>query len=250
MNRRWRKLRRDTNIPIVLPVPHDSLFDGPIEQGIGVLPVIVKVRQPDVVVKAGGLPRHAMGVKADESRHLLDAIMSVAQAADLDTRLTPHKRRPFKDRVAGLKDPRTRANPLHIPRHIQHQLKIVVFREAGARIEIAVLCRQFTATLHKVLVVRDGGRVDDEIGVLQRLRAVQRALEPQTRPQILNVALSKAVDHVEPFLVDVHQRDRAVPEALCQAQVLDQTQGEDHTPSTDNGDFNIGHRRSLQRNRS
>jgi len=137
--------------------------------------------------------------------------MTVAEATDLDTRLTPRKHGPFKDTAASLKDPRIRANPLHTLRHSQHQLKIVAFREAGVRIEIAVLCHQYPATLHQVLVVRDGGRIDHEIGILQGLRAVQRALGPHTAPQILSVALAQTVGNVEPLLVDVHQRDRAVP---------------------------------------
>ena len=88
-----------------------------------------------------------------------------------------------------------------------------------------------------VMVALDVSGVDDEIRILQGRSAIGRALETQVCTPLGCVADSELVNHLQPFLVDIHEADPAAGQALRQTEVFDQTKRELRASRSDDADF-------------
>ena len=80
-------------------------------------------------------------------------------------------------------------------------------------------------------------RGDDALRVLQRLAAVERGHDLGGVLAVRHNALAGAADDVEPFGVDVHQRDRGVGEGRVRQKVADEFAGEAEAAGSDEGYF-------------
>ena len=77
-------------------------------------------------------------VKPQDAGDFIDAIVTVAQPADLDAGLTRHQGAAFIDRVARLNQPGVGADCFDITGDIEHQLQIAVVAKADTAIIVAM----------------------------------------------------------------------------------------------------------------
>ena len=93
--------------------------------------------------------------------------MPVAKTADVDRGISRHGGRAGEDGVSCQEDPGIRAETFHVTGDVEHQLDVVILVHPASAIEIAKAVDHLTTALHEVFVVRDRGRVDYEVCVLE-----------------------------------------------------------------------------------
>ncbi len=193
-----------------------------VNQGVSIPPFVDKVGQPDVVIEAGGLPGDLFWLlQADGPRDVIHMTVAMAQATHPDGCLARHERATGKDRVTGLNEPGIRADFLHVPRHVQHQVQLLEAAQVHAAVVVAVFGSQF-AYAPRVVMSADIGCVDDKVGVLQGRPAVGSRLEAEISSQFTSKALRKLHDNLHGLGPDVHKGHVAAGQALGSAQVIDQ----------------------------
>ena len=81
---------------------------------------------------------------------------------------------------------------------------------------------------------------DHAVRALKRLAAVEGGHDLGRMTPVRRDALAGAADEVQPYRVDVHQRDGGVVEGGIRQDVADEVAGEGEAPGTDECDF-LGH---------
>jgi len=233
----------DVGFPVIFAFFCDPFF----ENRIGVFAFVVEVGEPDVVIEAGRLPGDISHVGQSEgSGDLIDAVVAMAEAADLDAGGAGHECAALVDGIAGLDEPGIGADVLHIAGHAEHEVEVdEVALPHTAAVIVAVPVHQL-APVALFLVAAGGGGVYDEIGVLEGIAAVGGAFEAEVGAKFTGVAYAELMDHIEPVGVDIHEGDEAAAERICKADVFNKTERELGAAGADDGQLDWGgHRDSL-----
>ena len=168
------------------------------------------------------------------------AVMAVAQPAHFNAGFPGHQGCSVENRVSREQNPSIWTELFHIPRDIEHEQEVMVFEHPGTVVEISVFGGHFPASLHEVFVVRNGGRINDEVGVFEALFSAEGTFKIQIGAKIFGIAQGKPKDCVENFLVDIHEAYGASVQSPGQAHVFHEAEGEDDATRAENSHF-YGH---------
>jgi len=164
-------------------------------------------------------------LQTKDADDLAISVVAMTQAKHFDAGLPSHEGTSFKDWVGGLDEPGVRAKLFHIASDVEHEIELA---EILAMTSSSVVAEPFPEGTFRFLVIMasDEGRINDEVGVAQRGRAVYRLFEPQVGAEFGGVAAGQLVHHLQPALVNVHKADSASPEVFGKAEVSDESEGE------------------------